>query len=118
MIGGALRNVLNAQKLIEWLIDEKDIVSRDEGVALGRQFVALGVLRHGQQHPLSFSLCSCCCLGVRLLLHSLQLLMAKISETPAASTGSQQTMFWTPAIAEALKLAASLWPNRASAVSL
>ena len=51
MIGGALRNVLNAQKLIEWLIDEKDIVSRDEGVALGRQFVALGVLRHGQQHP-------------------------------------------------------------------
>ncbi|CAI8056724.1 Phosphatidylinositol 3,4,5-trisphosphate-dependent Rac exchanger 2 protein [Geodia barretti] len=51
VIGGALRNVLNAQKLIEWLLEEKDIVSRDEGVALGRQFVALGVLRHGQ--PLS-----------------------------------------------------------------
>lgn len=46
VIGGALRNVLNAQKLIEWLLEEKDIVSRDEGVALGRQFVALGVLRH------------------------------------------------------------------------
>ena len=54
VIGGALRNVLNAQKLIEWLLEEKDIVSRDEGVALGRQFVALGVLRHGQ--PLSLSL--------------------------------------------------------------
>ena len=57
VIGGALRNVLNAQKLIEWLLEEKDIVSRDEGVALGRQFVALGVLRHGQ--PLSLDLSDC-----------------------------------------------------------
>lgn len=48
LMGGTLRNVLNAQKLIEWLLDEHDIISREEGVALGRQFIALGVLRHGK----------------------------------------------------------------------
>ena len=49
LMGGALRSVLNAQKLIEWLLDENDITSREEGVALGRDFIALGVLRHGEQ---------------------------------------------------------------------
>ena len=49
LIGGALRNVLNAQKLIDWLLDEHDIVSREEGVALCREFIALGVLRHGER---------------------------------------------------------------------
>lgn len=47
LIGGAVRNVLNAQILVDWLLEEHDIISREEGVALGREFLALGVLRHG-----------------------------------------------------------------------
>lgn len=43
-----MRNVLNAQRLIDWLLEERDIISREEGVALGREFLALGVLRHGK----------------------------------------------------------------------
>ena len=42
-----MRNVLNAQILVDWLLEEHDINSREEGVALGREFLALGVLRHG-----------------------------------------------------------------------
>lgn len=47
LIGGAVRNVLNAQILVDWLKEEHDITSREEGVTLGREFLALGVLRHG-----------------------------------------------------------------------
>ena len=55
-MGGALRNVLNAQKLIDWLLDEHDIVSREEGVALCREFIALGVLRHGERDDQNMTL--------------------------------------------------------------
>ena len=41
--------MVNAQKLIEWMQEENDITSREEGVALGREFIATGILRHGKE---------------------------------------------------------------------
>ena len=56
-MGGIIKNVLNAQKLIDWMLEEHDIISREEGVALGREFVATGVLRHGEKPVLSGLVC-------------------------------------------------------------
>ena len=43
-----MKGVVNAQKLIDWLLAEGDIIKREEGVALGEHLFASGILRHGE----------------------------------------------------------------------
>ncbi len=43
-----MRCVVNAQKLLDWLLSEGDIQRREEGVALGQEFFATGIIRHGE----------------------------------------------------------------------
>ena len=43
----SMKGVVNAQKLIDWLLAEGDIIKREEGVALGEHLFASGILRHG-----------------------------------------------------------------------
>lgn len=42
----SMKGVVNAQKLIDWLLAEGDIIKREEGVALGEHLFASGILRH------------------------------------------------------------------------
>ena len=44
----AMKCVVNAQKLLEWLVVEGDITSREKGVALGQELFATGIIRHGR----------------------------------------------------------------------
>lgn len=38
---------ISARKLLDWLLEEKDIESREEGVQLGQDLFATNVIRHG-----------------------------------------------------------------------
>lgn len=42
-----VKSAISGQRLIDWLSDEKDISSRDEGVVLGSHLMAIGLLKHG-----------------------------------------------------------------------
>lgn len=46
-----MQGVVSAQRLIDWLQLEGDIAGREEGVALGQELFATGILRHGRKHP-------------------------------------------------------------------
>ena len=39
--------VFNSQRMIDWWCDEKDISNRAEGVSLGKELYATGILKHG-----------------------------------------------------------------------
>ena len=43
-----LHCVVNSQRMIDWWLEEKDISNRGEGVTLGKEFYATGMLKHGQ----------------------------------------------------------------------
>lgn len=43
-----MKCVVNSQKLLDWLQSEGDIQRREEGVALGQELFATGILRHGE----------------------------------------------------------------------
>ena len=38
---------ISARKLLDWLMEEKDIERREEGVQLGQDLFATNVIRHG-----------------------------------------------------------------------
>ena len=86
-----MRCVLNAQKLIEWLLEEHDITSREEGVALGRAFIATGILRHGQPLSLSVTSWSVSVIHPMDVPPPLQPLMTRTSEIPTPTTASLPT---------------------------
>ncbi len=46
-------NLVVSQKLIDWWLEEKDIPKRVDGITLGEQFFATGVLRHSQYSPIA-----------------------------------------------------------------
>ena len=39
--------VFSSQRLIEWWCEEKDVSNRAEGVTLGKELYATGILKHG-----------------------------------------------------------------------
>ena len=43
-----MRCVVNSSKLLDWLISERDILNRGEGIVFGQDLFATGVLRHGE----------------------------------------------------------------------
>lgn len=42
-----MKCVIHAQRLLDWLQTEGDISTREEGVTLGQDLYATGILRHG-----------------------------------------------------------------------
>ena len=38
--------------MIDWWVEEKDICNRAEGVALGKEFYATGIMKHGKKRLL------------------------------------------------------------------
>lgn len=44
----SMRAVVCSEKLIDWLVFEGDITNREQGVTLGEELFATGILRHGQ----------------------------------------------------------------------
>ena len=60
-----MRAVISSQRLIDFWISEKDIHNRAEGVALGQELFATGVLRHGTPGR-GHVACACMCMHVRV----------------------------------------------------
>ena len=59
-----IRSAISGQRLIDWLLDEHDITSRDEGLILGSHLMAIGLLKHGMcmlgfEMSLDYTVCVC-----------------------------------------------------------
>ena len=65
-IGKPLKNVVCAQKLVDWLVVEHqhDVGSREKAVQLCQEFFATGILRHGVCVCVCVCVCACACVCV------------------------------------------------------
>lgn len=43
-----IKHSISGQRLVDWLVDEKLVESRKEGVAFGAHLMATGLMKHGE----------------------------------------------------------------------